>query len=216
MEQQIINTALFYIKEGQEKTFEKFRSRAGVILERYGARIERVIAPKMMAEGDIELPSEIHFAYYPSKEAKEAFDNDPDFKKLTQELQLPSALDKMFGFISKEDDFQFYREHGDSTKNYGVALIWYNEGEEHAKAFTEYHEEVCEIMPDFGAHFERFLIPFASANDALEMPNEIHRFYFDSAEGLHQMVSDSRVQKLLTKRDASLKNLIFILGEAIQ
>ena len=124
-------------------------------------------------------------------------------------------LDKMFGFVTKKDDLEFYREHGDATKSFGVALIWYKEGEKYAKTFSEYHTAACELIPEFGAHFERFLIPTAAANQALEMPSEIHRFYFDSADGLQQMVSDSRMQQLFPKRDASLEKLVFILGDAI-
>ncbi len=213
---EIINTAFFYLKNGKEKDFEKLRSRGNVLLQKYGARIERVIKPKILAAGEIELPDEIHFAVYPNLKAKQAFDNDPDFIQLKKDY-VANSVEKMYGFISHNDEnFEFYREIGDSKKMYGVALIYLNEGEIFKDQFAEYHKAACEIIPEFGAHFERFLLPFDSANVVLEQPNEIHRFYFESEEGLQQMVNDHRMQQLYPKRDEALRNLIFIMGEAIQ
>lgn len=215
-DKQIINTAFFYLKDGKEKEFEKLRSRGNVLLEKYGGKIERVIKPKMLAAGEMELPDEIHFAVYPSLEAKEAFDQDPEFMELKQQY-VANSVEKMFGFATKNDPyFDFFREIGDATKTYGVALIYYKEGKKYQEQFTEYHNAACEIIPEFGTHFERFLIPFAAANESMEQPNEIHRFYFDSEEGMQQMVNDQRMQALFPKRDESLKNLVFIIGEAIQ
>lgn len=213
--EQIINTAFFYLKDGEEARFEKLRSRGNVLLEKYGARIERVIKPQMLAAGDIELPDEIHFAVYPNSEAMEAFNQDPEFLQLKQDY-LAGAVEKMFGFATRNDDFEFFREIGDVTKTYGIALVYFKEGQKYADQFAAYHEAACEIIPEFGTHFERFLIPFSAANDVQEQPDEIHRFYFDSQEGMQQMVKDQRMQALFPQRDASLKNLVFILGEAIQ
>lgn len=213
---EIINTAFFYFKEGKDKDVARFRSRGNVILEKYGARIERVIKPTMIATGDLEMPDEVHFAVYPDGNAKAAFDKDPEFLQLKEDYLAPN-VDRMFGFATKNDpNFSYYREIGDTTKTFGIALIHYKEGKEHQDRFTEYHNEACEIIPEFGAHFERFLIPFGSANDIWPQPNEIHRFYFDDPEGLQHMVDDERMRKLFPKRDASLKDLVFILGEAIQ
>ena len=214
-DQEIINTAFFYLKEGKEKEFEKLRSRGNIILEKYGAKIERVIKPKMLAAGELDLPNEIHFAVYPNKAAKEAFDNDPEFLQLKQDY-VATSVEKMFGFATHNDDFEYYREAGDATKTYGIALVYIKDGEENADLFASYHKEACEIIPEFGTHFERFLIPFASANDMVKSPSEIHRFYFDSQEGMQKMVADKRMQVLFPKRDASLENLIFIIGEAVQ
>ncbi len=214
-DREIINTAFFYLKEGKEKEFEKLRSRGNVLLEKYGAKIERVIKPKMLAAGELELPDEIHFAVYPNKAAKEAFDNDPEFQQLKKDY-VASSVEKMFGFTTYNDDFEFFREIGDATKTYGVALVYIKDGKENADQFAAYHQEACKIIPEFGTHFERFLIPYASANDVVKPPSEIHRFYFDSQEGMQNMVADTRMQALFPKRDASLENLIFIIGEAIQ
>ena len=212
MTEQVINTGFLYIKKGQENTFEKFRNRAQVILESYGAKIERVIKPSMIAHGELDLPSEIHFATYPNMEAMQAFSQSDDYKKLQQEFKLPEVLEKMFGFITKASSFQYYREHGDTTKTHGVALIWYNEGEKSAAEFASYHADACKIIPEFGGHFERFLLPVAAANDVLEQPNEIHRFFFDSPEGLSKMKADERMQQLFPRRDSSLKKTSIPLG----
>ena len=210
----IINTGFFYLKKDSKSNFEKFRNRAHVILEQYGGRIERIIKPNQV-KGELELPDEIHFAYYPSVEAKEKFDTDPDFLKLKKEYAATS-IEKMFGFITNENpNLDFYREHGDTTKTFAIALVYLKEGKESYKQFANYQQEVSTILPEFGIHFERFLIPFAAANDAIKQPNEIHRVYFDIPDSLQKMNEDSRMQALFPKRDESLENLVFIIGEAI-
>ncbi len=210
--QEIVNVALMYIKDGEEARFEEYKKKGGAILEKYGGKIERIIKPKMLAEGELELPDEIHFASYPNIEVFNKFNEDPEFIKIRDEYAIP-ALEDISVFTSKNTDFEFKKEVGDKTKTYGVALIYFNEGEEYEKQFEDYHDEVCTIMPEFGTHFERFIAPFQSKG-SLEQPDKIHRFYFDSMEGLQQMGTDERMQALFPKRDASLKNLYFFIGEA--
>ncbi len=210
--QEIVNVALMYIKDGEEARFEEYKKKGGAILEKYGGKIERIIKPKMLAEGELELPDEIHFASYPNIEVFNKFNEDPEFIKIRDEYAIP-ALEDISVFTSKNTDFEFKKEVGDKTKTYGVALIYFNEGEEYEKQFEDYHDEVCAIMPEFGTHFERFTAPFQSKG-SLEQPDKIHRFYFDSMEGLQQMGTDERMQALFPKRDASLKNLYFFIGEA--
>ncbi|SEL49405.1 protein of unknown function [Aquimarina amphilecti] len=211
-DQEIINVALVYLKEGEEARFEKYKKKGGAILKKYGGKIERIIKPKMLAEGKLEMPDEIHFASYPSIEVFNKFNEDPEFVKIRTEYAIP-ALKDISIFTSKNTDFQFQQDVGDKTKTYGVALIYFNEGEKYKKQFEDYHDEVCEIMPEFGTHFERFITPFQSKGSVAQ-PDEIHRFYFDSMEGLQQMGTDERMQALFPKRDASLKNLYFFIGEA--
>lgn len=210
--EEIVNVALMYIKDGEEERFEEYKRKGGEILKKYGGKIERVIRPKMLAEGDIEMPDEIHFASYPSLEVFYKFNEDPEFIKIREEYAIP-ALENISIFTSRNTDFEFKKENGDKSKSYGVALIYFDDRKEAAREFEEYHDEVCEIMPEFGAHFERFIAPFQSKG-SLEQPDEIHRFYFDSAEGLAQMGTDERVAKLIPKRNKSLKRLLFFIGEA--
>jgi len=210
--QEIVNVALIYIKDGEEARFEEYKKKGGAILEKYDGKIERIIKPTMLAEGDLELPNEIHFARYPSIEVFNKFNEDPEFIKIRNEYAIP-ALKDISIFTSRNTDFKFKKETGDKRKTYGVAFIYFNEGEQFAKQFAEYHDDVCEIMPEFGTHFERFIAPFQSKG-TIEQPDEIHRFYFDSMEGLQQMGTDERMKALFPKRDASLKNLYFFIGEA--
>lgn len=209
--QEIVNVALMYLNEGEEARFEEYKEKGGAILEKHGGKIERIIKPKMLAEGTLEIPDEIHFASYPSIEVFNQFNEDPEFIKIRNEYAIP-ALKDISVFTSKNTDFDFKQEYGDKNKTYGVAFIYYKEGKE--KQFEDYHNEVCEIMPEFGTHFERFVAPFQSKG-IVKQPDEIHRFYFDSMEGLQQMGTDERMQVLFPKRDASLKNLYFFIGEAI-
>ncbi|WP_420574167.1 hypothetical protein [Kordia sp.] len=211
---EIVNVALVYLKDGQEAKFEEYKKRGGALLEKYGGKIERIIKPKMLAKGDIELPDEIHFASYPSIEVFNQFNEDKDFQNIRNEYAMPAIKDISI-FTSKNTDFKFNRETGDKTKTYGVALVYFKEGKKYEQQFAEYHDDACKIIPEFGAHFERFIAPF-QAKGTLAKPNEIHRFYFDSPEGMQQMGTDKRMQALFPKRDESLSNLIFILGEAIQ
>ncbi|AXT54487.1 hypothetical protein J8L88_17510 [Aquimarina sp. MMG015] len=210
--QEIVNVALVYIKEGEETRFEEYKKKGGAILKKYGGRIERIIKPKILAKGKIEMPDEIHFASYPSMEVFNMFNEDPEFIKIRNKYAVPS-LKNISVFTSRNTDFEFKKEKGDKTKTYGIALIYFNEGEKYKKQFEDYHDEVCEIMPEFGTHFERFIAPFQSKGD-IAQPDEIHRFYFDSMEGLQQMGADERMQALFPKRDTSLKNLYFFIGEA--
>ncbi len=209
----IYATALIYIKEGQQSKFEEYRAKAGAILERHNARIEKIIKPTMLAQGDMPLPDEIHFVVFDGKESMDAVNNDSDYKNIIENLRTPS-VEKLIVILSKLSDFEFTREIGDKSKAYGVALLNYNEGEKYEKLFEDYHSQVCEIMPEFGTHFERFLIPTGIKGD-FKQPDEIHRFYFDSMEGLQQMGSDPRMLKLFPLRDKSLSNLNFIIGEAL-
>lgn len=210
--EEIVNVALVYLKEDEKARFEEYKKKGGAILERYGGKIERIVEPKMLAEGNLELPDEIHFATYPSIEVFNKFNEDPEFVKIRNEYAMP-AIESISIFTSKNTDFEFKKETGDKTKTYGVALIYFNEGEQYIKQFEEYHDDVCAIMPEFGTHFERFIAPFQSKGN-IEQPDEIHRFYFDSMEGLEQMGTDERMKALFPKRDASLKNLYFFIGEA--
>jgi uncharacterized protein (DUF1330 family) len=209
----IYATALIYIKKDQESKFEEYRAKAGAILERHNARLEKVIKPTMLAQGSMQLPDEIHFVVFDTKESMEAVNNDPDYKKIIKELRTPS-VEKLIVIPSKLSDFKFTREIGDKSKAYGIALLNYNKGKKYEKLFENYHNQVCEIMPEFGTHFERFLIPTGIKGD-FKQPDEIHRFYFDSMEGLQQMGSDPRMLKLFPLRDESLSNLNFIIGEAL-
>ena len=147
-------------------------------------------------------------------EALEAFNKDPEFLALKEEAVAPSVT-KMYGFVTKKTDFEFIREIGDNSKTYGVALVYFKTGKKYEDQFSEYHDKACALIPEFGTHFERFLVPLDTKGD-LSQPSEIHRFYFDSQEGMQQMVSDERMVKLFPQRDESLSNLIFILGKAIQ
>ncbi|MEW2921447.1 hypothetical protein AB1A65_08265 [Muricauda sp. ANG21] len=210
--QEIVNVALMYIKDSEEARFEEYKKKGGAILNKYGGKIERIIKPKMLAEGELEMPDEIHFATYPSIEVFNKFNEDPEFIKIRNEYAIP-ALEDITIFTSRNTNFEFKKETGDKSKTYGVALIYFDEKEEAVKQFEEYHNEVCAIMPEFGAHFERFIAPFQSKGN-VEQPDEIHRFYFDSMEGLQQMGGDKRMQALFPKRDAALKKLYFFIGEA--
>lgn len=212
-DQEIVNVAFVYIKDGKEAQFEEYKRKGAALLEQYGGKLERIIKPQKLVKGTIELPDEIHFARYPSIEVFDQLNADPVFIKLRKELAM-SSIEKIQVFPSKNTDFKYTQEHGDLTKTYGVALVYFKEGKHYEKQFADYHEDACKIIPEFGAHFERFIAPFSQKGN-LNKPDEIHRFYFDSPDGMKQMGSDKRMQALFPKRDESLKDLVFIIGQAI-
>ncbi|GEM_PF-6598924 len=215
IKEQIINTAFFYIKEGEQGNFENFRNRAHVLLEKYGAKIERIIRPTSLVEGELDLPSEIHFASYPNMDAVQAFNQDPDFQALNQQFGMPQILDKMFGFVTKQSDLAFFREHGDAGKTYLTSLIWMEEGDEFATPFAEYQEKANSIYSEHGIHFERFLTPVMAANKVIDQPSEIQRFFFDGDRNLKEALADVRLDELLSKRNQSIKRIVQIAGKAL-
>ncbi len=206
-------TALIYIKQGQETNFETYRARAAAIMEKYNARLEKIIKPTMLAKGDMPLPSEIHFAVFENEESMNNVNNDTEYQKIVKKYREPS-IEKLIIIPSKLSGFEFKREIGDKSKTYGIALLNYNKGQKYVDLFEKYHNEACKIIPEFGTHFERFLIPIGIKGD-FKKPDEIHRFYFDSVEGLQQMGKDPRMQNLFPLRDESLSTLNFIIGESI-
>ena len=83
--EEIVNVALMYIKDGEEHRFEEYKKKGGAILENYWGKIERIIKPTMLAEGELDMPDEIHFATYPSIEVFNKFNEDPEFVKIREE-----------------------------------------------------------------------------------------------------------------------------------
>lgn len=206
-------TALVYLKKGEEQLFSKYRSRAAAILEKHNARLEKIIQPTMLAKGDMALPSEIHFAVFDNEATLTALNDDPEYQYIINNYRTP-AVDSLIIIPSKLSGFQFTREVGDSSKTYGIALLNYNNDKDGRSKFENYHDRACAIMPEFGTHFERFLIP-TGIKGSFQQPDEIHRFYFDSMEGLQQMGTDPRMLNLFPLRDESLSRLNFIIGKSI-
>ena len=63
------------------KGFAKYQEQAKPILEKHGVHIERWLVTEDM-EGDwIEKPDQIAVTWFKNAAAKEAFENDPEFKK---------------------------------------------------------------------------------------------------------------------------------------
>lgn len=203
--------ALIYLNEGMEDTFMEYKQKVGPIVKKYGANIERVIKPLKLAQGTMELPDEIHVATFASPESMQKMNEDPEYQNLVTTLRY-KAIKKMVFMPCTLSGFEFNREIGTKDKTFGLAMLNYNDGMKNK--FDEYHKEACEILPEFGAHFERFFNVVDIKGDFTK-PDEIHLFYFDSPEGMKKMGQDVRMQKLFPKRDQSLKNLNFIIGKAI-
>lgn len=204
-------TALIYLHEGMQDTFMEYKQKTGSIAQKYGVVIERIIQPMKLAKGAMEIPDEIHIASFPSPEAMQQMNADPAYQKLVA-THRNKAIKKMVYMSCKLSDFDFKREVGTQDKTFGLALLNYNEGMK--SQFDAYHDEACQILPEFGAHFERFFTVEDCKGDFIK-PDEIHLFYFDTPQGMQQMGQDPRMQKLFPKRDQSLKRLNFIIGKAI-
>ncbi len=204
-------TVLIYLNDGMETVFEEYKQKAGPIVKKHGAQIERIIKPVKLAQGTMELPDEIHVASFDTPEGMTHMNEDPEYLGLVKTLR-DKAVRKLVFMICEPADFEFKREVGNKEKTFGMALLNYNEGMK--DQFDEYHKEACEIIPEFGAHFERFF-NVADVKGDFTRPDEVHLFYFDTPDGMKQMAEDPRMLKLFPKRDASLKSLNFIIGQAI-
>lgn len=211
VEDKIYMTVLIYLNDGMEAVFDEYKQKSHVIAKKYGANIERIIKPVKLAKGNMELPYEIHIASFSSAENAKQMKQDADYLKLVRTLR-DKAVKSLVFMPCKLSDFKFEREIGTKDKMFGLALLNYNEGMK--PQFDEYHNEACEILPEFGAHFERFFDVEGVKGD-FKKPDEIHLFYFDSPEGMKLMGQDERMQALFPKRDAALSDLNFIIGKSI-
>lgn len=81
--------------------------------------------------------------------------------------------------------------------------------------FNEYLTKSCAIMPEFGAHYEGFLVPFEVKGN-IEKLDKTHLFYLDNISGFGLLGTNLRMQELAPLRDKSIKNIDLILGRAIE
>lgn len=64
--------------------FAEYQERAKPILARHGVHIERWLITEGMDGDGMEKPDEIVVTWYSSAAAKEAFENDPEYKKAAE------------------------------------------------------------------------------------------------------------------------------------
>lgn len=83
---------------------------------------------------------------------------DKAYQNLIKDLRSHS-LKKLVVLLSKQVVFDAPLETGDQTKFYGITLFNYNLDNGSEDMFNEYLAKSCAIMPEFGAHFEYFLVP---------------------------------------------------------
>ena len=64
--------------------FAEYQEMARPILARHGVHIERWLVTENMVGTGLEKPDEIVVTWFKSAAAKEAFENDPEFKKAAE------------------------------------------------------------------------------------------------------------------------------------
>jgi len=64
--------------------FAEYQEMARPILARHGVHIERWLMTEDMVGTGLEKPDEIVVTWFKNAAAKEAFENDPEFKKATE------------------------------------------------------------------------------------------------------------------------------------
>jgi uncharacterized protein (DUF1330 family) len=64
--------------------FAEYQEMARPILARHGVHIERWLETENMVGTGLEKPDEIVVTWFKSAAAKEAFENDPEFKKAAE------------------------------------------------------------------------------------------------------------------------------------
>jgi uncharacterized protein (DUF1330 family) len=206
-------TALFYLKEDGIEKFEAYKANVGEVFAKHHGRVDKMIKPIKLVKGDMSLPDEIHFGVFDSEADFQATGKDVNYQKLVDSLRTP-ALRDLIVIISKDADSNVPLEIGDESKFYAITLLTIKEGTENKDNFNDYLSKSCAIMPDFGAHFEKFLIPTMVKGD-MEKPSKVHLFYFDSMEGVQQMAIDPRMEALYPIRDEALSKANLILGKAL-
>ncbi len=206
-------TALYYLKKDGREKFEEYKSKVGEIFEKNNGSVDKVIKPIKLVKGNMALPDEIHFGIFENEEHFQATGKDVDYVNLVESYRTP-ALDSMIVIISIDAQSIVPQEIGDNSKFYAITLLTYNEGQHHKDNFEEYLSKSCTIMPEFGAHFEKFLIPTLVKGN-LEKPSKVHLFYFDNMDGVQKMASDPRMLELYPIRDKALSSATLILGKAL-
>jgi uncharacterized protein (DUF1330 family) len=202
--------ALIYLHEGQEAIFQEYTKQVVPLATKYGLVLDRAIVPLKLAAGDMELPDQIRIIRMDNPDGFERLSEDPAYQQLIKSHR-DKALSKLVFLPCQPSDFEFTREVGDATKTFGMAFLNYADGKK--AQFDDYHEKACEIIPEFGAHFERFLVPVGVQGDFTQ-PDEVHLFFFDTPEGMQQMGGDPRMQNLFPQRDEALSSLNFLIGKA--
>ncbi len=206
-------TTFYYFHENEKSTFDDYQLKVSSLYTKNHGQLTKKIKPLQRVKGDIELPSEVHMYRYKSEDDYKKLIEDPHYLSLTK-MYNESLLKKSITFISKEAHSNTPLEIGDTSKMYAMTLLTYKEGKNHQENFETYLEKSCAIMPEFGVHFEQFLIPMRGIGN-MEIPNKIHLFYFDSKEGLQEMMEDPRMKALFPLRDQSLKKAHLFIGAAL-
>ena len=69
---------LLWVRDPQ--LFAEYQDKAKPVLAKHGVHIERWLVTKNIEGDDMEKPDEIVVTWFKDAAAKEAFENDPDFK----------------------------------------------------------------------------------------------------------------------------------------
>lgn len=206
-------TALYYFNEGGEDQFSTYRLRVNEVFKKHDGYLEKVIKPIKLLKGTMDLPHEIHFGTFSNLATFEATGLDTAYQELVAKYREP-ALKKMIVIISKDAHSDVPLEIGNASKFYAVTLLKVKDGETNKSNFEDYLSKSCEIMPEFGVHFEKFLIP-TMVKGELELPSKVHLFYFDTMDGAQKMATDPRMLDLYPVRDKALSSATLILGKAL-
>lgn len=206
-------TSLMYFKSGEEEKFKEYKTKVDTIFAKHNGYVTKKIKPLRLLKGDIELPDEIHFGHFENMQSLLAAGEDKDYRHLIETLRTPS-LEKLVIILSKSANFDVKLETGDETKFYGITILNYKKEAGSEKIFNEYLTKTCAVMPEFGTHFEHFLIPFQVKGD-FEKPDKVHLFYLDTREGFQKIGTDPRMEELIPLRDKSVEKAILILGKVI-
>lgn len=211
-DQSVYVTTFYYLHENEKSIFDDYQSKVASMYTKYHGQLTKKMKPLQLVKGNIELPSEVHMYTYKNEEDYNKLIEDPQYLSLTKAYK-ELLVKKPVTFISKDAHANIPLEIGDTSKMYAMTILTYKEGKNHQENFETYLEKSCAIMPEFGVHFEQFLIPIKGIGTT-KIPNKIHLFYFDSKEGLQEMIQDPRMIELFPLRDQSLKEAHLFLGTA--
>ena len=196
-DQSMFATILVYLHDNQEKTYQNYIRQAQPLFAKHGIILERAIKPLQVARGSMEVPHEILFFELGSANAFQQLNNDPTYQQLAVNVR-DKAISKSIFIPSKASDFAFTREVGTKEKTFGIAFLNYADGKK--AQFDDYHDKACEIIPEFGAHFEGtfqtapLAVDLEALRNPLEVPEVVKYAPFDSlfVQGINVLGSRCR------------------------
>jgi uncharacterized protein (DUF1330 family) len=163
--------------------FARYLELMAPIVRRYGGELERSLAPETIYSAAIARPDTINVVFYDSREAFSAFNQDPEFQKVSH-LRSESIDMLVVGGVPIGGRVD---EGGVAERLYVLEIARFGAGG--AAAYRSYEEQAEPVLRRFGYHVERVLAPDAVSGFSFK-PDIVKLAYFDAHDGMEQLHRD--------------------------